>query len=294
MVSTGAGDRPSCRDICASLGGSLRLDIAVLGSYVLSAETKLAREVVAEGPIAPNATGSISVSGDCAVTLVGGNAACHIPDSDFRPGKVQLSVTYGGDANYEGVNVKEPAFDAVLAPSFKSSDSVRVDVLQKLSFLIRTAGSPAATIKESGALPAGVKLRELRLGRALLSGMPALHSKGRYRFRLVAYNGATSVRYFTLIVIATPPSIESALVVTGRIGRKLAFKIRASGIPAVTMSESGDLPKGVHFLIPGKTGAMLAGTPEPGTQGTYLIRIMARNGIGHGANKQLRLRVIGN
>ena len=126
----------------------------------------------------------------------------------------------------------------------------------------------------------------------MLSGIPALHAKGDYSFRLVAFNGTTSVQQFRLKVIAKSPSIDSASTITDRVGRRLSFTIRGSGIPAPTISVSGSLPAGVRF-VPGESGhAMLAGTPRQNTEGTYQLTLMARNGLGHKARERFSLKVV--
>jgi YVTN family beta-propeller protein len=74
---------------------------------------------------------------------------------------------------------------------------------KKASFTVRTTGYPAATIRESGALPAGVKFTMGKQGTATISGIPAKSAKGRrYVIRLAAGNGvgATVTQRFTLTV----------------------------------------------------------------------------------------------
>ena len=269
-------------------GAKLQLDIVVDGTYVIPRQPGQ----IAQPPTAPTATGIVSVQDDCAATLANGRALCQIPDSDLRSGEVHLSVTYAGDPNYEGLTVTEPPFEIVVTPRFETPASRSIDVLERLSFLIKTAGSPDATINEIGTLPKGVKLQALPGGHALLSGTPALHTKGDYSFRLVAFNGTTSVQEFRLKVISEPPSIDSASSITGRVGRRLSFIIRGSGIPAPTISVSGSLPAGVRF-VPSESGhAMLEGTPRQNTEGTYQLTLMARNGLGHKARERFSLKVV--
>jgi YVTN family beta-propeller protein len=71
------------------------------------------------------------------------------------------------------------------------------------SFTIRATGFPTATLKETGALPSGLKFTPASNGTATISGTPASSAKGKtFTIHLSASNGvgATTVQRFTLTV----------------------------------------------------------------------------------------------
>jgi hypothetical protein len=206
---------------------------------------------------------------------------------------VNLSVIYGGDPTYDGVTLREPEFKAAVAPAFISTDIARVDVLKKLSFLVRTSGSPTATVKESGALPKGVTFTPKSSGTELLSGTPALGSQGSYRITLSASNGsgAVALQHFTLTVVATRPSFTSRSTIRVKVLTKLSFLVTTTGIPTARLTESGRLPKGVRFVTEPNGRALLLGTPASGTQSTYDLKLTANNGVGSVAVQHVTLEV---
>jgi hypothetical protein len=262
------------------------------GTIALQQSGTIEVEVAVAVPAgAPPATGIVSISGYCAVPLEHGQAICNIPDSDLKPGPVRLAVAYEGDSIYPAMTTDEPGFMAVLPPAFTSPVATTVDVLQRLAFVIRTTGFPAAEIKESGSLPKGVTFSSYENGKALLSGSPVRGSQGTYRISLTAFNGIEVVQHLTLVVIATRPSITSASAVQAQVSRRFSFVVTATGIPLATLTESGGLPKGVTFTADKNGRATLAGTPARGTQGTYVIRILASNGVGTPARQRLTLMV---
>ncbi len=262
------------------------------GAFRLKSGGELQANVAVTVPTgAPTAFGTVSLSGYCVAFLEHGRATCDIPDSDFKVGKVALSIAYQGDPTYRAVTAKEPSFTAVVPPAFTTSDTTKLDVLKKLSFVVKTTGSPAATIIEAGRLPKGVTFGADGSGGALLSGTPVRGSQGSYPIRLTASNGIAVVQHFTLAVLATRPSITSASTVRARVGNKLSFVIRSSGTPTAVLTESGKLPKGMEFTVESSGRATLAGTPGRGTQGSYRIKITAKNGVGSAAVQHLTLKV---
>ena len=75
---------------------------------------------------------------------------------------------------------------------------------------------------------------------------------------------------------ATPvaPQLTSAAATTFTVGVPGTFTVTATGTPPPTRGLSGTLPGGVSFS--GVTG-ILAGTPTPGTVGSYVLSITATN-----------------
>jgi hypothetical protein len=87
-----------------------------------------------------------------------------------------------------------------------------------------------------------------------------------------------------------PAAITSINNATFKIGSLTSFTVMATGSPAPTLSESGNLPDGVKFTA--ATG-VLSGTPSPGTAATYNIIFTAHNGIGSDFNQPFTLTVPG-
>ena len=71
----------------------------------------------------------------------------------------------------------------------------------------------------------------------------------------------------------------------------LRIKIKAKGAPTPALSETGALPAGVRFADNGDGSASIAGTPAPGSAGSYTVLITARNGVGAPASATLTLTV---
>jgi hypothetical protein len=76
------------------------------------------------------------------------------------------------------------------------------------------------------------------------------------------------------------PIITSANNTTFTLGTGGTFMITASGFPVPSLSEAGSLPSGVAFTDNGNGTASLAGTPAPGTIGSYNLTITALNSVG--------------
>jgi hypothetical protein len=74
------------------------------------------------------------------------------------------------------------------------------------------------------------------------------------------------------------PTILSRSATTFRVGTDKAFTVKVRANPTATVTESGALPAGVSFSANGTGDATIAGTPAPGTSGTYPLVITAANG----------------
>jgi Pro-kumamolisin, activation domain/Putative Ig domain len=71
------------------------------------------------------------------------------------------------------------------------------------------------------------------------------------------------------------PVITSANSTTFTVGTVGSFTVEATGNPAPTFSESGELPSGVTL----STAGVLSGKPALGSSGSYPITITAQNGV---------------
>jgi large repetitive protein len=154
------------------------------------------------------------------------------------------------------------------------------------SFTVTATGSPAPTVSESGALPAGVTFNT---GTSVLSGTPAAGAGGNYPITLTASNGVGSnATQSFLLTVSQTSSFTSANNATFTVGSVGTFTVGASGSPAPTFSETGTLPSGVTF---NPVTGVLTGTPAAGTGASYPITITASNGVGSNATLNFTLTV---
>jgi hypothetical protein len=172
------------------------------------------------------------------------------------------------------------------APTITSANSAIFGVGMPGSFMLTTSGFPAPSLSETGPLPNGVSFDPTT---NTLSGTPATGTNGSYSISFTAHNGIGSdaTQNFTLTV-GTPTAITSATSTTFTTGTSGSFTVKASGLPAPTLSESGTLPAGVTFNA---AQGILGGKPVPGTGGTYNISFTAHNGIGSDATQSFTLTV---
>jgi YVTN family beta-propeller protein len=75
-------------------------------------------------------------------------------------------------------------------------------------------------------------------------------------------------------------AITSAPAYTATIGKPMHLVITATGYPAPTVTESGALPCGLHFISTRNGRAAITGTPGKGMAGRYPITITAANQFG--------------
>jgi len=87
------------------------------------------------------------------------------------------------------------------------------------------------------------------------------------------------------------PAITSGNAASFTMGTPGSFTVTASGYPTPAISQSGTLPTGVTFVNNGDGTATLAGTPAPGTAGSYPLTITASNASGIDASQNFTLTV---
>ncbi|MCC7181484.1 MAG: VCBS repeat-containing protein [Acidobacteria bacterium] len=98
---------------------------------------------------------------------------------------------------------------------------------------------------------------------------------------LLVYPSSYTSGVFVASRASTPPRFTSAVATTFTAGVSGTFAVTAVGSPGVTsITQSGSLPTGVTFTHDGAGSGTLAGTPEPGTGGTYALTLSATNGVG--------------
>ena len=87
------------------------------------------------------------------------------------------------------------------------------------------------------------------------------------------------------------PAITSSSSHTFHIGRFESFLIRSKANPSAGLTESGALPGGLTFAAGTGGTAMLSGTAQAGTAGTYPVVITAANGGAPDAVQRVTLTV---
>jgi hypothetical protein len=182
-------------------------------------------------------------------------------------------------------------------PTITSAASTTFTVGHSGSFTVTTTSFPnghEVTISDGGAaLPGGLTFTDNGNGTATLAGTPAAGTGGVYRFTIVASNGVgrDAVQSFTL-TIHQAPAITSAASATFTVGQTGAFTVSTTGFPTSALSDRGAvLPSGLIFTDRHDGTAVLSGTPDDGTGGTYSFTIVASNGVAPNASQRFSLTV---
>ncbi len=171
-------------------------------------------------------------------------------------------------------------------PAITSSNSSTFTVGKSGSFNVTVNGYPGSAIEETGALPSGVSFNA---SSGVLGGTPQPGTGGVYNltFTPISVAGTGTTQNFTLIVNEAP-TITSANGTTFIVGTSGTFTVTASGYPAASFAETGNLPAGVTFST---TTGVLSGTPQVGTGGTYDLTFTPTNLVGTGTTQNFTLIV---
>ena len=182
--------------------------------------------------------------------------------------------------------------------SMTSSATTTFTVGQLSSFTVTTNGSPVATLTEQGTLPAGISFMGSSNGTAVLTGTPQAGSNGTYAVTFTASNGVAPNATQNFMLVVQPSgnesptlSITSSASTTFTVGQLSSFTVTTSGSPAAMLTEQGTLPAGISFMGSSNGTAVLTGTPQAGTNGTYAIAFTASNGVAPNATQNFMLVV---
>jgi hypothetical protein len=174
------------------------------------------------------------------------------------------------------------------APSFTSADTATATLGSAFSFTVKAGGYPAPSWGESG-LPPGISFTDNGDGTATLSGTPT--TPGTYPIPLMATNAYGSAQQTLTVTVQQAPAITSKKTVNFTVGAPESFSVQTTGSPTASITEAGGLPSGVSFTDNGDGTATLAGTPAPGTSGSYPLAITAANGVSPNATQSFTLTV---
>ncbi len=177
------------------------------------------------------------------------------------------------------------------APSFTSADNAVFQTGVPGSFTITTNGYPLPAITFSGSFPGSLALVDNGDGTATLSGTPGPFDGGVYTFQLAAANGVSpdAAQTFTL-TIGQPPSFTSLDNASFTANLPGLFLVTTSGYPAASITlTSGTLPGGLTLTDNGNGTAFLAGIPDDGTGGVYVLTLGASNGLAPDASQTFTL-----
>ena len=175
------------------------------------------------------------------------------------------------------------------APSFKSSAKATFVAGTSGSYQVSAYGYPAPAYSETGRLPAGLSLSS----GGLLTGAAAAGAGGVYPVTITASNGISpnASQAFTLTVHQAP-AFTSPRSATFKVGRLRRFVFHTTGYPVAVLSERGRRPAGIRFRARDNGTALLAGRATRGDRGkTYVITVIARNGVGPAVRETFRLTV---
>ena len=137
------------------------------------------------------------------------------------------------------------------------------------TFTYSVSESPAGTVTETGALPAG-----LQFAGGVISGTPAAGTGGLYPVQVTASNGIGPADAETYVITVLQP-----IVVTGptsatlRTGRHVSLTYTETSYPPATFNTASGLPAGLTLSPSG----LLSGTPAAHAGGRYNAFIGATN-----------------
>jgi len=154
------------------------------------------------------------------------------------------------------------------------------------SFNLSVSALPAATVTETGALPAGVTMSSS----GVFSGTPAAGTVGTYPITVNASNGVSPDSTISLTIdVDIAPVITSPATATFQAGVPGSFTVQTTGTPAPTVS-AVDYPSWLTFTQ-GNASGVFTGTPPTGIGGLFTVYVWADNGSGFRANQTLTLTV---
>lgn len=235
--------------------------------------------------------GKSSPSGCVNLSVSGGMASCTMVFNSA--GTFTVSAVYTEDPYFTSssdfVTQQVTSGDA---PIITSQDYATATTANAFDFEVTTTSSVGVpTLTESGSLPSGLTFVDNGDGSATISGTPGAQSGGLYTLTITAKSTGGSTKQTFALTVDQAPAFSSGASSTATVGSAFKFKVKTSGYPAATVSESGTLPAGLTFKAKSGGKAVISGTPAAGSQGNYYITFGATNGVGNKASQFFTLTV---
>lgn len=209
--------------------------------------------------------------------------------ADPATGAAYISGWYPADTIWTATPSAADALSPMIygfGPFVFGSPSATLAVGVSSSFSLLLSALPAATLTETGALPAGVTMSPS----GVFSGTPAAGTVGTYPITVTASNGISPASTVALaITVDIAPEITSRASVTFQTGVHGSFTVQATGSPAPTV-HAVDYPSWLTFT-PSGSAAVFSGTPPAGSGGSGPIYVWAANGYGDSPTQAVILTV---
>lgn len=199
-----------------------------------------------------------------------GDGTASITGTPTETGSSDVTITA---TNAAGSDDQVLTLDVVSEPAFTSAATATFPVGEASSFDVATSGYPDAALTLAGTLPAGLAFTDEGDGTATIAGTPT--EDGTFTVEVTATSVAGTTTQTLRVVVTRAPVITSpdaAPFTEGSVGR---FVVRATGNPLPALTLIGTLPPGLTFTDQGDGTAVIAGTPAPGSAGTYRVTITA-------------------
>ena len=189
-------------------------------------------------------------------------------------GTYDITVTAKNSA---GTTTQSFVLTVQAGPTITSATTATATDGSAFNFTVKTTGSPAPAISESGALPSGVTFADNGNGTATLAGAPGVSQGGVYKLALTAANTFGSATQSVTLTVDQAPTITSAPSATATHGKAFTFTFSGTGYPVPTVTHTGRV-SGLTYTRNTNGTATLSGTPK--TAGTYTLAITATNSVG--------------
>jgi hypothetical protein len=179
--------------------------------------------------------------------------------------------------NSAGTTTQSFVLTVQAGPTITSAATAAATDGSAFNFTVKTSGSPAPALSETGALPSGVTFTDNGNGTATLAGTPGLDQGGVYKLTVTAANTFGSATQSFTLTVDQAPAITSASSAPATHGKTFSFTFTATGYPLPTVTHTGTV-KGLTYTRGTNGTATLSGTPT--TAGTYILTITATNSVG--------------
>jgi hypothetical protein len=216
-----------------------------------------------------------------------GSAGCSISGNSLSAtgaGTCTVTATMAANADFNAVSSSATTITisrVAVAAAISSLSIAHFTTLSPGSFTFQVGGTPSPVLRASGKLPAGLSLVNNGNGTATIRGFTALLALGTHHVTLVATNGVGGRAARSLnIVVGFAPVVITEPGATFTAGSQNRVVVASLGDPTSSLSESGNLPKGVTFASTSNGTATIAGRPSPGTHGSFDVALTARNSFG--------------